>query len=166
MMAKYVVQTGDTLAAIANRFGVGLSALKAANPQVANPDRIFPGQVVTIPGSFPAAGSDYVVQTGDTLIAIANRFGVSVAALKAANPQISNPDSIFPGQIITVMSVITYVRHNIWTLDQIDHWHPMIYAYARAVRVLMDRSNVNRLDPIGWQYQSDVHGTAVSPDHS
>ena len=162
--SDYVVQLGDTLTAIATRFGVSLAALEAANPQISDPNRIFPGQVVSIPGSSPASGSDYVVQLGDTLTAIAARFGVSLAALEAANPQISDPNRIFPGQIITVTPLITYVRHNIWTLDQIDHWHPTIYGYARGVGVLMDRTNVNPLDPIGWQYQSDVHGTAVNPD--
>jgi tyrosinase len=161
---RYIVHSGDTLTAIATRFGVDLAALRAANPQVSDPDRIFPGQVVTIPGRSPALGSDYVIQPGDTLTAIATRFGVELAALRAANPQVSDPNRIFPGQVITVTAVITYVRHDIWTLDQIDQWHPIIYAYARGVRVLMDRSNVNPLDPIGWQYQSDVHGTAVNRD--
>jgi tyrosinase len=73
---RYIVHSGDTLAAIGTRFGVGLADLRAANPQVSDPDRIFPGQVVTIPGSSPAPGSDYVVQSGDTLTAIATRFGV------------------------------------------------------------------------------------------
>ena len=100
-MAKYIVHTGDTLSAIAARFGVSLAALVGANPQISDPDRIFPGQVVTIPGSSPASGPAYVVQRGDTLTAIANRFGVSLASLEAANPQISDPDRIFRGQIIT-----------------------------------------------------------------
>ena len=97
----YVVQTGDTLTAIAARFGVTLAALEAANPQITDPNHIFAGQVVTIPGSFPAPGPAYVVQTGDTLTAIATRFGVTLAALEAANPQITDPNRIFPGQIIT-----------------------------------------------------------------
>jgi tyrosinase len=165
MMAEYVVRSGDTLTAIANRFGVSVADLEAANPQISDPNRIFPGQIITIPGSSPAPGPAYVVQSGDTLTAIANRFGVSLADLEAANPQISDPNRIFPGQIITVTSVTTYVRHDIWTLDQIDHWHPTIYAYARGVQVLIDRTNADPLDPIGWQYQSDVHGTAVNPDN-
>jgi len=166
MMAIYIVHSGDTFGAIAARFGVTLAALKAANPQIADPNRIFPGQVITIPGSSPAPGPAYVVQPGDTLTAIANRFGVTLAALEAANPQIADPNRIFPGQIITTSAVaVTYVRQNIWTLDQIDHWHPTIYAYARGVGVLKDRTNANPLDPIGWQYQSDVHGTGVNPDN-
>jgi hypothetical protein len=46
---KYVVQAGDTLSGIARRFDVSLSALLRANPQIDDPDRIFPGQVIIIP---------------------------------------------------------------------------------------------------------------------
>ena len=114
---------------------MNLADLVAANPQISDPDKIFPGQIVTIPGSSPAPGPSYVVQIGDTLTEIAERFGVNLAAVVAANPQISDPDRIFPGQIITVAAATTYVRHDIWTLDQVDHWHPTIYAYARGVSV-------------------------------
>jgi tyrosinase len=165
MMARYVVHTGDTLSAIAKRFGVSLAALEAANPQISDPDSIFPGQVVGVPGGSPGPGWSYVVQSGDTLSAIAKRFGVSLAALKAANPQIANPNRIFTGQIISIPFTATLVRQNIWTLDQIDHWHPTIYAYARAVGVLIDRADTDPFDPIGWQYQSDIHGTTVNPDN-
>src|SRR3954451_9082870 len=102
MMAKYVVRSGDTFTAIAARFGVTLATLEAANPQVTDPNHIFPGQVVTIPGSSPAPGPAYVVQTGDTLTAIAARFGVTLATLEAAIPQITDPNHIFPGQIVTI----------------------------------------------------------------
>ena len=44
----------------------------------------------------------YVVMPGDTLTSIAQRFNTTVSALLALNPQIINPDVIFPGQIITV----------------------------------------------------------------
>jgi nucleoid-associated protein YgaU len=46
---SYVVGTCDTLSGIARELGVGLGALEEANPQVENPDLIFPGQIVTIP---------------------------------------------------------------------------------------------------------------------
>ena len=57
-----MVQSGDTMTAIAKKFGVSLAALEAANPQVTNPDLIFPGQVLTIPTTVVT----YVVQPGDT----------------------------------------------------------------------------------------------------
>ena len=57
----YSVQHGDSLSAIAQRFGVSLAALEAANPQIANPYRIYPGDVIHLPahandgGAAPAA---------------------------------------------------------------------------------------------------------------
>lgn len=48
---KYVVKHGDTMFKIAKQVGVTLEHLKAANPQVANPEKIYPGQVLNIPSS-------------------------------------------------------------------------------------------------------------------
>ncbi|HEU4963361.1 MAG TPA: LysM peptidoglycan-binding domain-containing protein [Bacilli bacterium] len=48
---KYVVKHGDTMFKIAKQVGVTLDQLKAANPQVPNPDTIYSGQVLNIPSS-------------------------------------------------------------------------------------------------------------------
>jgi spore coat assembly protein SafA len=45
----HVVQKGDTLWGIAKRYDVTLSALVAANPQIKNPNLIYPGNQVNIP---------------------------------------------------------------------------------------------------------------------
>ena len=47
--ATYTVVSGDTLWAIAQRHGISLQELIAANPQIANPDLIYPGQQINIP---------------------------------------------------------------------------------------------------------------------
>ena len=108
-MINYVVRPGDTLSGIAERFGVSLKALEAANPQIPDPNLIFPGQVIVIPVNPPPPGT-YVVQPGDTLVQFAERFGVSLGALEAANPQIPNFDLIFPGQVIHIPPrVNTYI---------------------------------------------------------
>ncbi len=103
---SYIVQPGDSMFSIANRFGVTLDALIAANPQIPNPAVIFPGQVVcvprTTPGPCPPGTFSYTVQPGDSMWSIARRFGVTLDALIAANPQIPNPSLIFPGQIVCV----------------------------------------------------------------
>ncbi len=104
---NYVVQPGDTLFFIAQRFGVSLSALIAANPEIADPNFIFPGQIILIPVAEelpppPSGGSVYIVQPGDTLFSIAQRFGVNLDELIAANPQITDPNIIFTGQFIII----------------------------------------------------------------
>lgn len=56
------------------------------------------------PESQAAATTTYTVQRGDTLAKIAARFGVTMAALLKANPQIKNPDQIYVGQRLTIPS--------------------------------------------------------------
>ncbi len=46
---SHTVVTGDTMWKIASRYQVGTSEIKMANPQISNPDLIYPGQVLTIP---------------------------------------------------------------------------------------------------------------------
>ena len=45
----HTVVSGDSMWKIAVKYQVGLSEIKAANPQIPNPDLIYPGQVLTIP---------------------------------------------------------------------------------------------------------------------
>ena len=95
----YVVQWGDTLGGIAYRFGVTIAALTSANG-ISNYNQIFVGQVLHIAGGASTAQT-YTVQRGDTLAKIAARFGVSVAALQAAN-NLSNINLIFVGQVLKI----------------------------------------------------------------
>ncbi len=104
----YQVRWGDTLAQIARRFGTTVSAIMASNPRIADRDTIYAGQVLTIPVSGTASSGvaaetgEYTVQRGDTLALIARRFGTSVWALQQANPAITNPNHIWPGQRLVI----------------------------------------------------------------
>jgi GH24 family phage-related lysozyme (muramidase) len=98
--SSYTVQAGDTLSAIAQRQGVSLATLEAANPQLSNPNYIYPGETIHLPDGRHGDSANYSVRSGDTLSSIANGHGVSLAALEAANPQIRNPNVIVVGQVI------------------------------------------------------------------
>ncbi|MDQ7793563.1 MAG: LysM peptidoglycan-binding domain-containing protein [bacterium] len=106
----YVVRPGDTLTAVADRFGIPRDRLIRANPEVADPDRIFPGQVLRVPLVQPTlpvvqrAAFEYLVQPGDTLGDIAAAFGVSTGSLRQANP-LADPVRLFPGQVLYVPTV-------------------------------------------------------------
>jgi LysM repeat protein len=99
----YFVRSGDTLSAIARDNGVSLGALIRANPQILHPDLIRVGQHVNIPSGAAAAETprQYTIQPGDTLSAIAERFGTSWQTLAQAN-NISNPNLIFPNHTLTI----------------------------------------------------------------
>jgi spore coat assembly protein SafA len=102
----YTVKSGDTMFFIARRFNISLQSLINANPQITDPNTIYPGQVICIPSAAPGPGVPcpggriYRVVSGDTMFEIARRFGVTLDELIRANPQIMNPDLIFPGQEI------------------------------------------------------------------
>lgn len=87
---EYVVKPGDTLLAIALQFGISAAAIQSAN-NLNNPDALQIGQTLRIPGAqtgqggVAASATSHVVQPGDTLLAIANTYGVSVADLTRAN---------------------------------------------------------------------------------
>ena len=109
----YMVRWGDTLRKIATRLGINVTDLIAANPQIWNPNLIYPGQVISLPGtgSYNYSGysysgwssaSTYTVQWGDTLRIIAARYGTTVDHLLALNPRIWNRHLIYAGQVIRI----------------------------------------------------------------
>jgi len=101
----YTVVSGDTLYGIARRFGTTLSAILAVN-YIPNPNFIYVGQRICIPGvgptpTPPQCRAYYTVQPGDTLIAIAARYGTTYWAIAIAN-NISNPNLIYPGRTLCI----------------------------------------------------------------
>lgn len=87
----YTVVKGDTLSGIAARYGMTYQALAAYNG-IANPNRINVGQKIKIPDSSANTGSTagsatttHNVVKGDTLSALAKKYGTTVAKIVAAN---------------------------------------------------------------------------------
>lgn len=95
----YYAQRGDTLRKIAAKFNITLDAIIRANPQISNPNVIYVGQAITIPGQ---QATTHIVQRGDTLRIIAARYGTTVDALLALNPNIRNANLIYVGQVVRV----------------------------------------------------------------
>jgi LysM repeat protein len=117
----YRTQPGDTLSGIADKFDVTLAAVEAANPQIADPNLIFPNELIHIPagGSPPQNAAipvpphvvTYVVQAGDTMSGIAVAHALSLDVLEAANPQVTNPRLIRPGQLLTIPGGVHQLAH-------------------------------------------------------
>jgi LysM repeat protein/rRNA maturation protein Nop10 len=113
------IQAGDTLSAIGARYGVSIDAIMAANNLTAQDVyRLRPGDELVIPDGRVATANiaptqpppapttpprTYTVQAGDTPIAIANRMGVSVDALLAANNlTLDDARRLRTGQVLVV----------------------------------------------------------------
>lgn len=98
----YTVQPGDTLSGIAAAYNTTYQHLADING-IANPNLIYPGQVLTISGGGTSAPQQtvYTVQPGDTLSGIATAYNTTYQHLADING-ISNPNLIFPGQQIVI----------------------------------------------------------------
>ena len=52
--------------------------------------------------SAAAAGLSHTVAPGDTMWKLAVRYQVGTGEIIAANPQVQNPNLIYPGQVLTL----------------------------------------------------------------
>ncbi len=127
----YIVEKGQTLDSIAAICGTSVSAIIAANPGISTTvstgqSLTVPGSTSTTPGtavpstpvqvnnyyntynyynyspSSVGYNGTYTVQLGDTFSGIALRFGVSVNALWAANPNIWDINLLYAGQVLNI----------------------------------------------------------------
>lgn len=116
---NYTVKSGDTLSDIASRYGMSVNALVMLNG-IKNANLIYPGQVLRVADSgagstvtkkataviTPTGTSTYTVRYGDTLSGIASRYGTSANTLASING-ISNPNWIYPGQVLRVSGTVS-----------------------------------------------------------
>ncbi|HWQ78391.1 MAG TPA: LysM peptidoglycan-binding domain-containing protein [Anaerovoracaceae bacterium] len=104
---RYIVQrweTSETIDLLTTRFGITADELLQANP-ILQSIPIYPGIILEIPGhptiELPPEGYiEYVVQPDDTLYNIGHRFKLDYRRIIANNPQIENPNVLWPGEII------------------------------------------------------------------
>lgn len=104
----YTVKSGDTLSAIAERFGTTMKKLMRLN-NIANSNQIRIGQVLKLSGeatetAAPApapspAVRTYTIKSGDSLSGIAQRFGTTTRKLMNLN-DITDANRIRIGQVI------------------------------------------------------------------
>lgn len=104
---NYVIQPGDTLSLIAQRYGTSVTRLMQAN-NLRNMHRIRAGQTLEIPGlaarePIPDGAETYRVRRGDTVGRIARRAGLSEDELLALN-DIGNRNRIYVGQELRLTS--------------------------------------------------------------
>jgi LysM repeat protein len=117
---EHAIVKGDTFYDLAKKYGVTMQALKDANPTV-NPSKLQLNQKIVIPAPSPTAapggaiatppagagtgGTTYKVVSGDNLIKIGAKFGVSASAIRSANNLTS--DRIVVGQVLKIPAKTT-----------------------------------------------------------
>lgn len=102
--AVRVVEPGDSLGLIADRYGVSVDDIMVFNALQSNV--IYPGQSLKIPfvaavggpaeagAKAPAGFTWHTLQAGESLSTVASRYGLSVDAMIGANPDISSMDRL------------------------------------------------------------------------
>lgn len=116
----HIVSTGESLAAIAKSYNVSVREL-AANNGIANPNVIYVGQRLVIPGTtaamnravttnaLPAGDGYYTVRRGDNLVRVANANGMSLNDLMRLNG-LTNPNFIWVGQKLRVSARVEAIQ--------------------------------------------------------
>lgn len=96
----YIVKKGDSLWKIANKYNTTVEKLKSANNLKTN--TLSVGQKLVIPSISvsPEVSDTYIVQKGDSLWSIANKFNMTVSELKNLNNLTNNLLSI--GQVLKI----------------------------------------------------------------
>ena len=113
LATRYRVKRGDTLGAIARRYGTSVRSMQRANG-LPRADRIYVGQVLELPGRGRDWGplvmpeeresrvaSRHVVRSGETLGKIAERYRIGVDTLASAN-SLRSPDLLRVGEELVI----------------------------------------------------------------
>ena len=113
----YTVQKGDNLWSIANKYNISVDELKGANNL--SSDLLSIGQTLIIPEKKENISNEinYIVQKGDSLWKIANKYNTTVDKIKSTNNLTSNLLSI--GQTLVIPSSIDYITYTIQKGDSL-----------------------------------------------
>jgi spore germination protein len=96
-MVIYTVRRGDSLYTIGRQFGVSPQKIAEDN-RIPNPDQLALGQTIVI----VTDSIRHTIAPGESLFTIARRYGTTVGQILEANPEITNPAAIYPGQVIII----------------------------------------------------------------
>jgi len=107
-MIIHVVKPGETIFSISQIYGVTPEQIINAN-ELSSPDKLAVGQTLVI----LFYETVYTVEKGDTLEAIATRYGTTVIQLMRNNPSLNGIPLIYPGQTI----VISYTGEKVSSLE-------------------------------------------------
>ncbi len=131
----YIVKKGDTLFDIAASKGVTINQIKEANNLKS--DLLQIGQVLMIPTS-SSGEINYIVQKGDNLYSIANKYDVTIDDIKKLNNLSSNTLQI--GQVIKIPGSTNY---NTYIVKKGDTLWDIAATYGTTVNKLMTINNLS-----------------------
>ena len=179
------VKAGDTLTAIAKDKGVSLKELIDANPQIANPDMIRPGEKVTIPSkdtvTTPSTATEDTTTeirtlTGTERTALSDQGGMAAASYLE---DLGFTDNLFDSFEATDtlynntphVPVFTAIEQT-EAIRVLDNVADTIYGndpeLASAFKIIMENESGERLAELGYGNQSGttLYNSANAPANS
>ena len=96
-MIIYTVKPGDSIDAIARRYGLPANRIIAEN-ELTDPSALVVGQTLVL--TQPTAV--YTTAIGDTIYQIASRFGITPNQIWRNNPSLGGKDTLVPGQELVI----------------------------------------------------------------
>ena len=171
--ARYRVTRGDTLGAIARRFGSSTAALQRAN-NLPRADRIYINQVLEIPNGggtwSPLAWSPdtgaiggsqvHVVRPGDTLTRIAAQYGRSIQALIAAN-NLASPDRLRVGWSIAIPGGESSSEARVHVVQRGETLTQIARRHGQSVQTLVAANDLGSPDRLQIGARLSIPGLAV-----
>jgi LysM repeat protein len=150
---RYTIVHGDTISAIASRFGVSTQAVLTANG-LGWSSLIYPGQTIAIPSAAkkttpsaaatgpaspptaPPATVSYTIVAGDTLSAIAGRFGTTTAAIMKANAM-GDSTIIYSGRTLVIPTGSSAPALAVTTVSAVTSSAPLTDEMAANARLII-----------------------------
>lgn len=96
-MVIHVVRPGDSIYSIGRQYGVPWQKIVSDN-ELENPNQLVVGQTIVILDGYRS----HIVRPGESLYLIALQYQIPVSQIISANPQISDPARLMPGQTVNI----------------------------------------------------------------
>lgn len=135
----YTVVKGDSLWSIAQKYNISVSDLKSLNNLTSN--NIYIGQRLLISNNInPSTGNSYIVQKGDSLWSIAQKYGINPTELIKYN----NLDNltIYIGQELKIPSSINTNNYVQYTVNKGDTLWGIAKKYNTTVNDIITTNNL------------------------
>ncbi len=99
---EIIIKEGDTLSGIAKKYNLSIRSLMEKN-QIFNSDNLQIGQKINLPEkiSLEQYNNYYIVQKGDTLVNIANKYNINKKLILEIN-NFDNPNILYVGQKVNI----------------------------------------------------------------
>lgn len=130
----YIVKSGDTLYAIANKFGISINDLKKNNNLTTNTLSI--GQKLIVSNNIPSSNSEYIVKSGDNLYKIAQKFNTTVNKIKDLNNL--NKDTLSIGQVLKIPT-----ENSVYIVKSGDTLYSIANKFGTSVQKIKDLNNLS-----------------------